>query len=143
MSQPLALTEMGHFIDYAEARRLLDNYELKKHELINPSLLREQKEYGILPDCEAFNADGIKAILEQKDCVGIRIHYGLKDEDEKGNKVPLIVAVLVGVAPDGKDLWGQTESAPKVSARSYPLAAPDPGGVILEDSQRSPPYPKP
>jgi len=45
-----------------------------------------------------FGKEIIANILNQRDCVGIRIHYGV---DERGAKQ----LVVTGVTPDGHDLF--------------------------------------
>jgi len=136
------LVEINHFIDRAEAKRLIDNFQETQYELVNPKLARAQKEFGVLPTWEAFNEKSILAILAQPGCEGIRIHYGLKKEDKSGEIVPMMVAVVVGVDKEGKSMWGAAAVAKpvaKMQAMATERGVED-EGVILEDSQRCPPY---
>ena len=142
MDKDLPLVEINHFIDRAEAKRLITNYQEMQYELVNPNLVKAQKEYGVLPTWEAFNEKSILAILAQPGCEGIRIHYGLKKEDKSGEIVPMVVAVLVGVDKEGNSMWGAaavTKPAAKMQVMATERGAGD-EGVILEDSQRCPPY---
>jgi hypothetical protein len=142
MDKDLRLVEINHFIDRAEAKRLITNYQEMQYELVNPNLVKAQKEYGVLPTWEAFNEKSILAILAQPGCEGIRIHYGLKKEDKSGEIVPMVVAVLVGVDKEGNSMWGAaavTKPTAKMQMKATERGAED-EGVILEDSQRCPPY---
>ena len=142
MDKNLGLVEINHFIDRAEAKRLIDNFQESQYELVNPNLVRAQKEFGVLPNWEAFNEKSILAILAQPGCEGIRIHYGLKKEDKSGEIVPMMVAVVVGVDKEGNSMWGAaavTKPVAKMQVTATARGAED-EGVILEDSQRCPPY---
>jgi hypothetical protein len=138
-----SLESINHFIDREEARKLIGTYREMQYELLNPKFDRVQKEFGVLPTSEAFNEKSILAILAQDGCVGIRIHYGVKQTDEQGEIVPLIVAVLVGVAADGSDMWGKS-AVTQTSKTALKMAETSRGveedGIILEDSQRCPPF---
>jgi len=143
MDQTPSLEATNHFIDRDEAKRLITAYREQQNELLNPGLLREHKEFGILPFSEAFNQKSILALLAQDDCVGIRIHYGLKYQEANGAKVPQIVAVLVGVAKDGSNIWGRsavTEPARTNLKMAVTARGVGEDAVILEDSQRCPPF---
>lgn len=137
------LVDLDHYIDRSEAKRLIDSYQAMKNELINPKFAADQEEYGVLPNSEAFNEKSILAILAQPGCVGVRIHYGLKNDVKKGENVPLVVAVLVGVNADGYNMWGSSAVAGAVQAKSASALTDGGDGVILEDSQRCPPWPDP
>jgi hypothetical protein len=137
------LADINHFIDRAEARKLVDTFEAMKYELINPSLIAAEKAFGVLPESEAFNEKSILAILAQKGCTGIRIHYGIKNEQRDGKEVPLMVAVLVGVDEKGENMWGSTVANHKTfMATTDREAGVQQDGVIVEDSQRCPPFVK-
>ena len=142
MDQNPSLESINHFIDRAEAARLIGTYNKMKHELISPTFAREQAEYGILPVSEAFNEKSIQAILQQDGCVGIRIHYGIKMTMEKDVEVPLMVAVLVGVAKDGSNMWAKaaTNETSGGTQKMSVVTRGEEEGVILEDSQRCPPF---
>ena len=88
MDKNPSLESINHFIDRDEARKLITAYREMQHELINPRFERLQKEFGVLPTSEGFNQKSILSILAQDGCVGIRIHYGIKYQDEKSESVP-------------------------------------------------------
>ena len=140
MDQQTSLTELNHFIDLDEARKLISTFQELKYQLVNPKFDRLQKEFGVLPTSEAFNQKSILSLLAQDDCVGIRIHYGVKLKEEKGEQVPLLVAVLVGVRSDGTNIWSNNIAAPDQTQRTLMMNSPGRDAVILEDSQRCPPY---
>ncbi|RYY31668.1 MAG: hypothetical protein EOO04_00165 [Chitinophagaceae bacterium] len=135
-----SLAELNHFIDLDEARKLIGTFQEMKYQLVNTRYDRMQKEYGVLPTSEAFNQKSILSLLAQDDCVGIRIHYGVKLTEESGEQVPLLVAVLVGVRSDGSNIWTNNLVAPEQTERTLMMHSPGRDAVILEDSQRCPPY---
>ncbi|HTE26249.1 hypothetical protein [Flavitalea sp.] len=138
-----SLERINHFIDREEARKLITAYREMQPKLLNPQFERLQKEFGVLPTSEAFNEKSILAILAQDGCVGIRIHYGLKQQDVKGETIPLIVAVLVGVASDGSNMWARsavTEASRVALKMAVTSRGSEEDGVIVEDSQRCPPF---
>lgn len=75
--------DTDHDISLQEARDLIQN-----HQLI------EGKDVRI---SEFFGRDAIQKILDQYDCVGIRIYYG-----QESDGTPVLV--LMGVESQGKDL---------------------------------------
>jgi hypothetical protein len=139
MQNPTSLEEINHFIDKEEARKLISTFQEMKYELVNPKYDRFQKEYGVLPTSEAFNDKSILAVLAQPGCVGVRIHYGIKKELRDGEEVPLMVAVIVGVRKDGSNMWSSVAITKPASQETTTRSA-DGDGVILEDSQRCPPF---
>jgi hypothetical protein len=76
--------DQDHDISLTDAKRFTKNYR--------DSDSRGDRKAGF------FGADAIRAILDQNDCVGIRIYYGLNDDDEQ-------VMVLVGANENGKDIY--------------------------------------
>lgn len=142
------LQKLNHFITRTEAKELIGRYRENRQRLLHPELLSADKTYGVIPHSEAFNEKSILAILSQPGCVGIRIHYGMKFQKDRKYKteVPLIVAVLVGVDSQGRNMWGGTPAKPKSKKAAAGLMimavgpAGDGFGVIDEDSQRCPPY---
>ncbi len=139
MDNPKSLEEINHFINKEEARKLISNFQEMKYELVNPKYDALQKEYGVLPTSEAFNNSSILAVLAQPGCVGLRIHYGIKKELLEGTEVPLMVAVIVGVRKDGTNMWDAI-AATETSAQPITTRSTEGEGVILEDSQRCPPF---
>jgi len=133
------LESTNHFIDREEARKLITAYREMQYELLNPRFESLQKEYGVLPTSEAFNEKSILAVLAQDGCVGIRIHYGLKYQETSAGTVPLIVAVLVGVASDGSNMWSRSAVTQAVQT-ALTTRSGEEEGEILEDSQRCPPF---
>lgn len=66
-----------------------------------------------------FGSNAIQAILDQENCVGIRIYYGLKDNGEKQ-------LVITGVNSAGNDLYNgllaeRSLSCPTDCSASNPL----------------------
>ena len=143
------LQKINHFISRSEAKEIIGRYRENRKKVLHPDLLSADKTYGVIPHSEAFNEKSILAILSQPGCVGIRIHYGMKSQkDRQYKEVPLIVAVIVGVDSQGRNMWGGSPSKSKskkaAAGGAMLMAAPPPGGdgfaFINEDSQRCPPY---
>ncbi|MES2559837.1 MAG: hypothetical protein V4590_08870 [Bacteroidota bacterium] len=72
-----------HEIDLLEASNLTANY-------------RDAQTETVYVKAQFFGTEGIQAILNQTDCIGIRIYYGLSNQG-----VPKLV--LVGVNEAGND----------------------------------------
>lgn len=143
------LQRINHFISRSEARELIGRYRENRKKILHPDLLSADKQYGLIPHSEAFNEKSVLAILSQPGCVGIRIHYGMKTQKDKKYKdeIPLIVAVIVGVDSQGRNMWGGSPAkskSKKAAGASMIMAAAPPAAdgfaFINEDSQRCPPY---
>jgi hypothetical protein len=83
MDQPLYSGKENHFITLDQAAILVKNF-------------RDSKVEGSIWG-EYFGRDAILSIINQDNCVGMRIYYGQKDEGTK-------VLVLVGVNGSGGDM---------------------------------------
>lgn len=66
-----------------------------------------------MANSETFNKESVLAVLQQPECVSLRIYYGKKSDDS-------IHVILVGVDDKGADMIQSTE-------------------IILEEGQRCPP----
>jgi len=95
------------------------------------TLYRENRETILLPEyrgknilClnETFNKDAIQSILNQTDCAGIRVYYGMSDDLQ-------VHAIFVGVNTNGEDIVS--------ISKNY---SDDGDGEIMEEGQRCPTY---
>jgi hypothetical protein len=89
-----------------------------------------------MPLSEAFNKRSLDSLLNQPNCVGMRICFGM---DEKGQ----IRLILYGINDQGKDIGSITSQAPgKDFAKNSKQKGSDDqnftGEVILESGQRCP-----
>lgn len=112
--------QSSNLIPLSKAKKLKENFKLKKKDLINPQIPAD-----VIPDSETFNRSAIDKLLALSGCVGIRIYTGLDDEDK-------LHSILVGVNEKGEDLIlpSTTESLTGE-------------GEVVEDGLRCPPYCKP
>jgi hypothetical protein len=92
----LPIYEIGGFIDKKTARSYSRNY-LKKQPFLNP---KKKPVKGHL-----FGKGNVSKLIDQPDCHGIRVYYGLK-KDEEGCFVPQLM--MVGVYKDGSDMTDHT-----------------------------------
>ena len=102
MKHPIFNEDAGKFLSVKTAQNLKDTYYNGK---LASGLKKEE-----VTRSEFFGATKIKQLLEQPDCVGIRIHYANRWEDEKGVEVPPTTGkltkrlLLTGVDSSGRDL---------------------------------------
>src|SRR5437899_2780292 len=82
---------MSSLINQAEARKMTAFFRKEKNNVLNPHF------QGIIPQAEKFDAAQFKAILEQPDCVAVRIYHGMADDHK-------IHTIIVGVDSQDNDL---------------------------------------
>jgi len=111
---------MSLFISLDEAKKMTADYRAKKKVLLAP----EYKQKNVLPICESFDRAAIDKLLSQKDCKGIRIYYGIKNEDE-------VHAIVVGYNSNNEDILPATDQA-------RTLDGTDGDGDILDNTLRCP-----
>lgn len=58
----------------------------------------EYKGKHLLPNCESFDRAAFDALLQREDCRGVRIYYGMKQDDDR------IHAIIVGFDEEGRDI---------------------------------------
>jgi hypothetical protein len=107
-----------HLIPVGLAKEMIAKYTSSKSKILSP----EYQNLDILALNETFNADDIRLLLLQPNCVGFRIHYGM-DESLK------IHAILVGVDQNGND----------ITIKNPNLQFKEDGEYVLEESTRCPP----
>lgn len=83
----------SHLISLTTAADLTTRYRSNRNSVLQTSLQSDD----ILPLSETFNRNDIELLLEQEDCAGLRIYYGM-DTDLK------LHAVIVGVTEDNEDI---------------------------------------
>ncbi len=135
------LSKRKHLISLQRSNELITNFKKNRSSLLNVNLKEIDERVGILPTCETFNAEVIKEVLKQPDCVGLRIYMGLNDHYE-------VVFVLRGVDALGKDILNKrTEKNRSLSSDtqivSFLMDSSDDsneGGFNLDDAQRVPPW---
>ena len=119
-----------NLISLEEAARLTGNFRKQKESLI----AREFGGKNVLPICETFPRDAFDKLLSQQGCVGVRVYFGMDEE----NQVRLVV---VGVDKEGRDMLA---SSSPVSNNKLRIASTESGGyegddnVIIENGARCP-----
>lgn len=86
-----------NFISLQEAKELTKRYR-DNFDNIATNDFKNSLSYS-----ETFDADAIRALIEQPGCVSFRVYYGMK-EDKK------ICAILVGVNAQDQDILNGAES---------------------------------
>lgn len=129
---------MSHIIPLSTAKQMIEKYNLERNSILEP----QYKGQDVLAICETFNRADIDAVLRQRDCVAIRIYYGM----DASNKVH---AIIVGVNSNDQDIVPSTGSVTSTAARemggsgsegvNQSLEGEDPEpGLILEMARRCP-----
>lgn len=104
-------------------------YTKKNHEISLSTAVEMTKRYRAhkpegFAQSEAFPKSAILKLLNTKDCVSLRIYYGMKENLEAH-------AILVAADEAGNDLLPADHNAVKKDG--------DDGHIILEDAWRCPP----
>lgn len=73
----------GEFVSIEDAKRWTSRFQKSKS--------KEE------PNAQFYGSEHIQKILAQKECIGIRVYYGIDDENQK-------VLILVGVDANENDL---------------------------------------
>ncbi|WP_234735006.1 hypothetical protein [Tellurirhabdus bombi] len=89
----------GRFVQAGEAKKLRQTYREKKTNL---------SDYECVT-AEFFGANNIKKLLDQPNCVGIRIYHAKREEEINGKTHLIPRLVLIGVDANGKDIRTQDE----------------------------------
>ena len=91
----------SHSISLEQAKKMTGKFKANKDKIVKP----EHHGKHLLPDCESFDRTAFDELLRREDCKGVRIYYGMKDEDLQ------LHAVIVGYDADGKDILPQEGQA--------------------------------
>jgi hypothetical protein len=83
-----------HFISLEEAKKMTKKFRGDKDKIVKD----EYKGKHLLPNCESFDRAAFDKLLQREDCKGVRIYYGMKEEDKR------VHAIIVGFDADGKDI---------------------------------------
>jgi hypothetical protein len=126
------LLSRRHFITRDVAKALIERFAKSRDRIINPELKDVHKKVGIIPFSEAFNEKAILRILAQRQCIGLRIFLGMKENFE-------VVFVIVGVDDKGRNMWDS--SATVKAAEGKDNGTFEGGDGIAEEGQRCPPWP--
>lgn len=85
-----------HSISLEEAIKMTKRFRSEKD-----SMMREEhKGKDLIPHCESFDREAFDKLLQREDCKGVRIYYGLKDDDNDKR----VHAIIVGFDAEGNDI---------------------------------------
>jgi len=84
----------NHSITLDDAKKMTKKFRNDKDKIVKD----EYKGKHLLPNCESFDRSAFDALLQREDCRGVRIYYGMKQDDQR------IHAIIVGFDADGKDI---------------------------------------
>lgn len=115
---------------------MIAKYNSERNAILEP----QYKGHDVLAISETFDRTDIDAVLRQRDCVAIRIYYGM----DTSNKVH---AIIVGVNSNNEDILPSGETSSSANANTgmggsgtegvNQLLEED-GGIILEMARRCP-----
>lgn len=83
-----------HSISLADAKKMTKKFREEKDKIVKD----EHKGKHLIPQCESFDRAPFDQLLQREDCKGIRVYYGMKDNDQR------VHAIIVGIDADGKDI---------------------------------------
>ncbi|HMJ46017.1 MAG TPA: hypothetical protein VK498_01720 [Ferruginibacter sp.] len=84
---------MSHSISLKTAKEMTSLFRKQKETILDPVYQGQ----NIIPQCESFDAEIFKTLLEVPACVGVRIYYGMSDDLK-------LHAIIVGVNDKDEDI---------------------------------------
>jgi hypothetical protein len=133
----LKTISMSHVIPLSTAKQMIDKYNQERNSILEPAY----KGQDVLAICETFDRADIDAVLRQRDCVAIRIYYGMDTQSK-------VHAIIVGVNSNNEDIVPSNGTATSTIASSgisggsgsegVNEALDEEIGLILENGQRCP-----
>jgi hypothetical protein len=83
-----------HSISFEEAKKMTTKFRAEKDAIMKD----EHKGKHLIPHCESFDRTPFDQLLQREDCKGIRIYYGMKENDKR------VHAIIVGIDSEGRDI---------------------------------------
>lgn len=83
-----------HSIKLDEAKKMIKRFKEQKDAVMK----EEHKGKHLIPHCESFDRAAFDILLQQENCKGVRIYYGMKENEHQ------IHAIIVGFDSEGRDL---------------------------------------
>lgn len=90
-----------HSISLEEAKKMTKKFREEKDIIVKD----EFKGKHLIPHCESFDRAAFDKLLQREDCKGVRIYYGMKQDDQR------VHAIIVGFDAEGKDILPTTSIA--------------------------------
>jgi hypothetical protein len=101
-----ALAKIDHFIPVDEIKAYEDTFRLERE------VLQKLQPGFFIPFSETFNKQSVIDVLQIKDCVGMRILYGLTKKGDSSS----VRLILVGVNSKGENLYVTKQKKQAVKA---------------------------
>ncbi|MFM7770628.1 MAG: hypothetical protein ACKO8Q_08730 [Bacteroidota bacterium] len=108
----------SNLVPVRKAKEMIAIYSANKNNI----LASEYRDSEILATSETFNADDVRLLLSQPDCVGFRVLYGMDSELK-------VHSILVGVDGNGND----------IVIKNLESGVKEEEGYVIEDANRCPP----
>src|SRR5689334_14005063 len=83
----------NHFISLNEAVKMTTRFRNNRETVLSTIF----KDKDILPKCESFDRAAFEAVLAQDGCTGLRVYFGMNDEDQ-------VNVIIVGVDSNDNDM---------------------------------------
>jgi hypothetical protein len=83
-----------HSISLDEAKKMTKRFREQKDAIMRD----EHKGRHLIRHCESFDRAAFDELLQNENCKGVRIYYGMKDDEHQ------IHAIIVGFDAEGKDI---------------------------------------
>lgn len=90
-----ALSKINHYIPKDEIRTMRAAFDADSLNQKYPDLF--------ITESEGFNKKALLDLLNNKECVGIRIYYGIAKEEKTGKKA--LKMIILGTDSQGKDIY--------------------------------------
>lgn len=83
-----------HSISLDEATKMTKRFREQKDTIMK----EEHRGKHLIPHCESFDREAFDRLLQNENCKGVRIYYGMKDDEHR------LHAIVVGFDAEGKDI---------------------------------------
>lgn len=117
-----------HSINLEEAKKMIQKFKNEKDNIMKA----EHAGKHLLPTCESFDRAAFDALLRREDCKGVRIYYGMRENDLR------VHAVIVAFDAEGKDILPVENSVadstdPQILDKGLPCPdyCPDSSGLTV------------
>ena len=94
----MAIPNVKHSISLEQAKKMTKKFRETKDKIVKTEHVGKH----LIPHCESFERAAFDKLLQREDCKGVRIYYGMKDENDQ------VHAIIVGFDAAGKDILPQT-----------------------------------
>jgi hypothetical protein len=83
-----------HSIKLDEAKKMTKRFRAEKDNIVRD----EHKGKHLIRHCESFDRTAFDRLLQNENCKGVRIYYGMKEGEHQ------VHAIIVGFDAEGKDM---------------------------------------